>query len=196
MDQFLFSKTKLGAIELKNHMVMSPMTRNRAINNIPNALMAEYYAQRAEAGLIITEGTSPSLNGLGYARIPGMFSSDHIKGWKTVTDAVHARNGTIFVQLMHTGRISHPANMPPEARIVAPSALRPKGQIWTDALGMQDYPTPTEMTLSDINAARNEYVNAAKNAVEAGFDGVELHGANGYLMEQFLNPDANRSSGM
>jgi N-ethylmaleimide reductase len=196
MAQILFSKTNLGVIELKNHMVMAPMTRSRAINNIPNALMTEYYAQRSEAGLIITEGTSPSPNGLGYARIPGIFSSNQIKGWKNVTDAVHAQNGKIFVQLMHTGRISHSANIPAEARIVAPSALKPKGQIWTDTLGMQDYPTPVEMTLSDINTARIEFVNAAENAVEAGFDGVELHGANGYLLDQYLNPDANRRTGM
>jgi N-ethylmaleimide reductase len=196
MDQLLFSKTKIGTIGLKNRMVMAPMTRSRAIGNIPSALMAEYYAQRAEAGLIITEGTSPSPNGLGYARIPGMFSSDQIKGWKNVTAAVHDQNGKIFVQLMHTGRISHFANMPAKARIIAPSALRPKGQMWTDSLGMQDYPTPTEMTLNDINSTKNEFVKASQNAIEAGFDGVELHGANGYLLEQFLNPDANRRTGM
>jgi N-ethylmaleimide reductase len=191
MDPVLFSKTKLGALELHNRMVMAPMTRNRAIGNIPNALMAEYYSQRAKAGLIITEGTSPSPNGLGYARIPGMFSSEQIKGWKNVTDAVHAKKGKIFVQLMHTGRIAHPANIPTGAQIVAPSALQPKGQMWTDTQGMQDYPTPREMAISDIDTAKNEYVLAAKNAIDAGFDGVELHGANGYLMDQFLNPASN-----
>jgi N-ethylmaleimide reductase len=154
--------------------------------------MAEYYSQRAEAGLIVTEGTSPSPNGLGYARIPGIFSTEQIEGWKKVTSAVHAKNGKIFIQLMHTGRISHPANLPAGAQIVAPSAIQPKGQMWTDTQGMQNFPVPKEMTLSDIKTAIKEYVQASKNAVEAGFDGVELHGANGYLLDQFLNPAANQ----
>jgi N-ethylmaleimide reductase len=192
MNSSLFSKTKLDNLELKNHTVMAPMTRSRAINNIPNALMAEYYSQRAEAGLIVTEGTSPSPNGLGYARIPGIFSSEQIQGWKKVTSAVHAKNGKIFVQLMHTGRITHPANLPAGAQTMAPSAIQPKGQMWTDTQGMQNYPVPKEMTLSDIKTAKQEYVQAAKNAVDAGFDGVELHGANGYLLDQYLNPAANR----
>jgi len=191
MEPLLFSKTKLGKIELKNHMVMAPMTRSRAIGNIPNELMAVYYAQRAEAGLIITEGTSPSPNGLGYARIPGIFSADQIKGWESVTSAVHEKNGKIFVQLMHTGRISHPANMPKDSQIVAPSAVQPKGQMWTDVNGMQDYPTPKEMNASDIKTAKEEYVFASQKAIESGFDGVELHGANGYLLDQFLNPASN-----
>jgi N-ethylmaleimide reductase len=188
----LFSKAKLVYLDLKNHMVMSPMTRNRAINNVPNTLMAEYYSQRAEAGLIITEGTSPSPNGLGYARIPGIFSLQQIEGWKKVTAAVHAENGKIFVQLMHTGRISHPKNMPTGAQIIAPSAIQPKGQMWTDTQGMQDYPLPKEMTENDIASTKKEYVQAAENALNAGFDGVELHGANGYLLDQYLNPAANR----
>lgn len=196
MNSPLFSKTKLGAIELKNHMVMAPMTRSRAINNIPNALMAEYYSQRAEAGLIITEGTAPSPNGLGYARIPGIVTSQQIEGWKKVTAAVHTQNGKIFVQLMHTGRISHPVNLPAGAQIMAPSAIRPKGQMWTDTQGMQDYPAPKEMTSSDIEKTKKEFVQSSKNAVEAGFDGVELHGANGYLLDQFINPATNRRTDM
>jgi N-ethylmaleimide reductase len=192
MNSTLFSKVKLAGVELKNRLVMAPMTRSRAINNIPNTLMAEYYAQRAEAGLIVTEGTSPSSNGLGYTRIPGIFSAPQVEGWKIVTSAVHAKNGKIFVQLMHTGRITHPANLPPGAHIVAPSAIQPKGQMWTDTQGMQNYPVPHAMTLEEITAARNEYVHAAKNAVAAGFDGVELHGANGYLLDQFINPAANQ----
>lgn len=192
MNSALFSKTKLGTIELKNHMVMAPMTRCRAINNIPNALMTEYYAQRTEAGLIITEGTSPSPNGLGYTRIPGIFSPEQIEGWKKITSAVHAKNGKIFIQLMHTGRVSHPANMPAGSHIHSPSAIQPKGQMWTDAQGMQNFPVPQEMTLSDIETAIQEYIQAAKNAIEAGFDGVELHGANGYLLDQFLNPASNQ----
>jgi N-ethylmaleimide reductase len=192
MSSLLFSKVNLAGLELKNRMVMAPMTRSRAINNISNALMAEYYSQRAEAGLIITEGTSPSPNGLGYARIPGIFSQQQVEGWKIVTSAVHVKNGKIFVQLMHTGRISHPANLPEGAQILAPSAIQPKGQMWTDTQGMQNYPAPREMTMSDIATAKNEYVQAAKNAIDAGFDGVELHGANGYLLDQFINPAANR----
>jgi N-ethylmaleimide reductase len=192
MNSTLFSKAKIDNIELKNRAVMAPMTRSRAINNVPNALMAEYYAQRAEAGLIITEGTSPSRNGLGYARIPGIFSSEQIRGWEKVTSAVHSKDGKIFVQLMNTGRISHPANLPPGAQAMAPSSIQPKGQMWTDTLGMQNFPMPREMTLTDITATKEEYVQAARNAVEAGFDGVELHGANGYLLDQYLNPNVNR----
>jgi N-ethylmaleimide reductase len=196
MHSPLFSKVTIAGIELKNRIVMAPMTRSRAIRNIPNTLMAEYYAQRAEAGLIITEGTSPSPNGLGYARIPGIFSTEQIEGWKKVTSAVHAKNGKIFVQLMHTGRISHYANLPAGAQSLAPSAIQPQGQMWTDAQGMQDYPVPLAMTMTDTTRAIDEYVSAAKNAIEAGFDGVELHGANGYLLDQFLNPASNKRADM
>ena len=176
---------------MKNRIVMAPMTRCRAIGNIPNELMAKYYQQRATAGLIITEGTSPSPNGLGYARIPGIFSSAQIEGWKKVTSAVHSNGGKIIVQLMHTGRISHVLNMAQGTQIEAPSAIRAAGQMWTDAKGMQDYPTPKAMTAGDILLTQAEYVTAAKNAIEAGFDGVELHGANGYLLEEFLSPVTN-----
>ncbi len=190
----LFSELKLGNITLKNRVVMAPMTRSRAIGNIPNALMAEYYAQRAEGGLLITEGISPSPNGLGYARIPGLFSKEQVEGWKLVTDAVHKNNGRIYAQLMHTGRIGHPNNLPEGAEIVGPSAIVAKGQMWTDEEGMLDHPTPKEMTAADIEHTQNEYVQAAKNAVEAGFDGIELHGANGYLIDQFINPGSNQRS--
>src|ERR1700744_3293754 len=138
----LYSPAKIGAIELKNHIVMSPMTRCRAVGNVPNELMAEYYAQRASAGLIITEGTSPSPNGLGYARIPGMYSDAQVAGWKKVTDAVHARGAKIFVQLMHTGRVSHQLNLPAGAKVVAPSAVAAAGQMFTDAEGMKPHPVP------------------------------------------------------
>jgi N-ethylmaleimide reductase len=188
----LFTPYRLGAIELKNRIVMSPMTRNRAPGNVPNALMARYYAQRASAGLIVTEGTSPSPNGLGYARIPGIYSPAQVAGWRLVTDAVHAAGGRIFVQLMHTGRITHPANLPAGAEVVAPSAVASQGEMWTDSDGMQPLPVPREMTLADVNAAREEYVRAARNAVEAGFDGIEFHAANGYLLEQFIHPGTNR----
>lgn len=187
----LFTKAKLGSTEIKNHIVMAPMTRCRAIGNIPNDLMATYYHQRASAGLIITEGTSPSPNGLGYARIPGIFNEEQIAGWKKSTSVVHNSGGKIFVQLMHSGRISHSLNMPAGTEILAPSAIKAHGQMWTDALQMQDYPVPKAMTTHDLLATRNEYVSAAQNAMEAGFDGVELHGANGYLLEEFLSPHSN-----
>jgi N-ethylmaleimide reductase len=178
-------------LQLKNHLVMAPMTRSRAIGNIPNDLMAEYYHQRSGAGLIVTEGTSPSPNGLGYARIPGIFSGEQVEGWKKVTGAVHAGNSKIFVQLMHTGRIAHQANLPAGATVVGVSAIKAAGQMHTDSMGMQDYPIPVALTTEAIKATIAEYVQAAKNAVEAGFDGVEVHGANGYLVEQFLNPNIN-----
>ena len=187
----LFTPEKVGSIEVKNRVVMSPMTRCRAIGNIPNELMAEYYRQRSGAGLIITEGTAPSPNGLGYARIPGIFSNEQVQGWEKVTSAVHQAGGKIIVQLMHTGRISHPFNMPEGARVLAPSAVKPAGQMWTDAAQMQDFPVPTAMTADDLELTKAEFVNAAKNAIKAGFDGVELHGANGYLLEQFLSPVSN-----
>jgi N-ethylmaleimide reductase len=187
----LLSPYKLGQIELKNRIVMAPMTRSRAIDNIPNQLMAEYYEQRADAGLIITEGTSPSPNGLDYCRIPGIYSKVQVEGWKKTTDAVHAKSGKIFVQLMHTGRISHQANMPKDAIIVAPSAVKPSGQMWTDSDGFQNFPIPKEMDIEEIKKTKQEYVSAAANAVKAGFDGIELHGANGYLLEQFISPISN-----
>lgn len=187
----LFTAAKLGGTVLKNRVVMAPMTRCRAIDNIPNALMATYYQQRASAGLIITEGTSPSPNGLGYARIPGIFNEAQIEGWKKTTAAVHQSGGKIIVQLMHSGRISHPLNMTEGTEIIAPSAVKAAGQMWTDAQAMQDFPTPKAMTAEDIVSTLSEYVTAAKNAITADFDGVELHAANGYLLEEFLSPVSN-----
>ena len=187
----LFSTAKVGSDELQNRVVMAPMTRCRAIGNVPNDLMAEFYKQRSGAGLIITEGTSPSPNGLGYARIPGIFSNQQVIGWDKVTSAVHSRGSKIFVQLMHTGRISHQLNMPEGAQILAPSAVKPAGQMWTDTKQLQDFPVPKEMTIDDILHAKTEFVDAALNALDAGFDGVELHAANGYLLEQFLSPVSN-----
>lgn len=192
MENILFSEYTLGKITLKNRVVMAPMTRSRAINNIPNDLMALYYGQRAGAGLIITEGTSPSPNGLGYSRIPGIFSREQASGWKKVTDSVHSKGGRIFVQLMHTGRVGHPLNLPEGGRVLAPSAIQVNGKIWTDQEQMQPYPVPEEMTAKEIEEAINEFVESAKLAVEAGFDGVELHGANGYLIEQFINATSNK----
>lgn len=187
----LLKVKQLGAIELKNRIVMSPMTRNRAIGNVPNELMAEYYGQRAGAGLILTEGTSPSPNGLGYPRIPGIHSPEQTKGWRLVTDAVHEKGGRIFIQLMHTGRVGNTLNLPPGAELVAPSAVSMAGNIWTDSQGEQPYGTPREMTSTDIQSTINEYAQAAHNAISAGFDGVEIHAANGYLITQFLDPGSN-----
>ena len=192
MAQKLFSEATLGALTLANHIVMAPMTRSRALGNIPNDMIAEYYAQRATAGLIITEGTSPSPNGLGYARIPGIYSAGQIEGWKKVTSAIHEKGSKVFVQLMHTGRISHGANIPAGAEIVAPSSVAAAGDMWTDTDGLQPNAIPREMTNADVKTAIQEFIQAAKNAVEAGFDGVELHGANGYLIEQFLSPRSNQ----
>jgi N-ethylmaleimide reductase len=188
----LFSPHKLGNIELRNRIVMAPMTRSRAIGNIPNELMATYYGQRSDAGLIVTEGTSPSPNGLGYCRIPGIFSTAQVEGWKKITKAVHAKAGRIFLQIMHTGRISHELNLPEGAVVLAPSAVKPAGQMWTDQSGMQDFPTPKAMTSGEIELTKKEYITAAGNVVAAGFDGLELHGANGYLLEQFLSPYSNQ----
>jgi N-ethylmaleimide reductase len=192
MEEYkLFAPTKLGNLELKNHVVMSPMTRSRAIGNVPNDLMATFYSQRSDAGLLITEGTSPSPNGLGYSRIPGCYSMEQVEGWKNVTSAVHKEDGKIFLQLMHTGRISHSLNLPEGAQIIAPSAIKAKGQMWTDSKQMQDFPIPKAMDDDDLLLTLTEYAAAAQHAIAAGFDGVELHGANGYLLEQFLSPHSN-----
>lgn len=187
----LFEPVEIGPHALQNRIVMAPMTRSRAIGNIPNDLMAEYYGQRASAGLIVTEGTSPSPNGLGYPRIPGVFSQAQVEGWKKVTQAVHAGGARIFLQLMHTGRVTHPLNLPEGAHMMAPSAVAAAGEMYTDAAGMQPQPVPAAMSREDIVATQGEFVAAAKNALAAGFDGVELHAANGYLLEQFLRPNSN-----
>ncbi len=191
MNRDLFSPATLGALTLSNRVVMAPMTRNRSLGNVPGELVATYYGQRASAGLIITEGTSPSPNGLGYPRIPGIFSEAQVAGWKAVTAAVHAKGGKLFLQLMHTGRIGHPANLPAGAEVLAPSAVAAAGEIWTDAQGLQPHPVPRAMSEQEIRQTAAEFAQGCTNAVEAGFDGVELHSANGYLLEQFLNPGSN-----
>lgn len=188
----LFESFPLGKTTLKNRIVMAPMTRSRAIDNTPNELMAKYYQQRASAGLIISEGTSPSANGIGYPRIPGAYSDEQIKGWKKVADAVHAKEGKIFVQLMHTGRITGKPNMPAGSITLAPSAIQAAGEIFSDSDGMVAHDTPKAMTLEEIETAQNEYALAAKRLInEADVDGIELHAANGYLMNQFINPKSN-----
>lgn len=188
----LFEPFHLGPLLLTNRIVMAPMTRSRAVGNLANDLHRLYYAQRASAGLIITEGIAPSANALGYARIPALFNEEQAASWRPVTEAVHQSGGRIIAQLMHVGRIGHPLNLPHGARLVAPSAVAASGQIHTDASGLQPFPQPEEMSRADVRAAIGEFEQAAALAREAGFDGVELHGANGYLIEQFINPHINR----
>jgi len=190
----LFDSFALGNTKLANRTVMAPMTRSRALNNLPSELIAQYYAQRSGAGLIVTEGTSPSPNGLGYARIPGLFNAAQVEGWKLVTKAVHQAGSKIFVQLMHTGRVAHVANLPAGAKVLGPSAEACPGDMWTDTSGMQPHTAPQAMDQADIDHAVEEYAQAARLAVEAGFDGIELHAANGYLIEQFLNANVNKRS--
>jgi N-ethylmaleimide reductase len=188
----LLTSYTLGNLALRNRVVMAPMTRSRALGNVPNDAMAQYYEQRATAGLIITEGVAPSANALGYARIPGLFTPEQVRGFSKVTERVHARGGAIFAQLMHVGRIGHPLNQPAGARLVAPSAVQAAGTMYTDAEGLQPFPVPEAMTEADLQQAQAEFVSAANNARAAGFDGIELHAANGYLLEQFLNPSTNQ----
>lgn len=188
----LLSSYSLRNLALANRAVMAPMTRSRAVDaNTPNALMAEYYAQRASAGLIITEGVSPSPNGLGYPRIPGLYNAAQVAGWKLTTDAVHAKGGKIFIQFMHTGRVTQIANLPAGAEVVGPTDAVCPGEMYTDSKGMQPHSQPRAMNQADIDHAVAEFAHAAKLAIEAGFDGVELHAANGYLIEQFLNANVN-----
>ena len=187
----LFDTYQLDSLTLQNRVVMAPMTRSRATDNVPNDLMVEYYQQRSGAGLIITEGTAPSPNALGYPRIPGAFSTEQTRGWKQVTEAVHQGGTKIFLQLMHTGRVGHPHNLPEKAEVIGTTTTAVDGEMYTDQEGPQAYPSARLMNEDDIQQAIEEYVVAAKNAIEAGFDGVELHGANGYLIEQFLNPNVN-----
>lgn len=188
----LFAPYRLGRVTLANRVVMAPMTRCRALGNVVGANVATYYAQRASAGLLITEGTAPNGDGLGYARMPGVYTDEQVAGWRVVTDAVHAKGGVIYLQMMHTGRMAHPANLPAGARVLAPSAIAAPGQMYTDAQGMQPHPTPIAMTEQDIEGALQAFVSASRRAIEAGFDGVELHGANGYLIDQFLNAASNQ----
>ncbi|MDY2586597.1 alkene reductase [Winogradskyella aquimaris] len=188
----IFQSYQLGSLLLNNKIVMAPMTRCRALNNIPNELMATYYAQRASAGLIISEGTSPSVNGLGYARIPGAYSPAQIEGWRHIADAVHQEEGKIFVQLMHCGRIAASENLPEAGEVIAPSAVKAAGEMYTDTNGMVPHVTPRAMTVLDIQQTQQEFADSAEALVKrAGVDGVELHAANGYLLDQFLNPKSN-----
>ena len=193
MSDSLFSPVALGAIELANRIVMAPMTRDRAgPDDVPTALMVEYYAQRASAGLIVTEGVQPSAVGKGYWRTPGIHSVEQIEGWRAVADAVHARGGRIVMQLMHCGRVVVPANRGFAADVIAPSAIACP----TPVPGPDGVPVPTAtpraITVEEIPALLEEYAQAARNAMAAGLDGVELHCASGYLINQFLNPASNQ----
>lgn len=186
-----FTPVRVGRNMLPNRLVMAPMTRSRAkVDGTPGDLAAEYYAQRAGVGLIVSEGTQPSDDGQGYLFTPGIYTPAHIAGWKQVTTAVHDRGGRIFIQLMHAGRMSHPDNTSHHRQALAPSAVAPGSQMFT-ATGMKDIPTPRPLTSEEIRDTVADFRHAARAAIEAGADGVEIHGANGYLVHQFLAPSAN-----
>lgn len=188
----VFDSVTFGKIALKNRLVMAPMTRNRAKPcGGATELMAQYYAQRASAGLIITEGVQPSQVGQGFLNSPGLHHPEHVRTWRTVTDAVHAEGGSIMVQLMHSGRIGHPSLYPSAHRSVAPSPIAAAGQCFTPE-GPKDYPVPHELTLREIRETIDDFVTAARNAVEAGFDGVQIHAGNGFLLHQFLAENTNQ----
>jgi len=186
-----FTPVRVGGYTLPNRLVMAPMTRSRAkFDGTPGELAAEYYSQRASVGLIVTEGTQPSDDRQGYLATPGIYSPAHIAGWKKVTAAVHDRGGHIFVQITHAGRMSHPDNTPHHRQAVAPSAIAPETQMFT-ATGMQDIPTPRALTIEEVRQTVADFRHAARCAIAAGADGVEIHGANAYLLQQFFAPNAN-----
>jgi len=186
----LFDPIRIGRMDLPNRIVMAPLTRNRTPgDHAPTELNATYYAQRASAGLVVSEGSQPSAVGQGYLDTPGVHSPAQVEGWRRVADAVHARGGHLFVQLMHAGRVAHPDNKD-GLESVAPSAIALEGEIVT-AEGRKPYPTPRALETDEVPGVVAEFVEAARNAVEAGLDGVEIHSANGYLLHQFLAPSTN-----
>lgn len=188
----LFSSYQLGSLQLPSRIVMAPMTRNRAgQGNVPTELMATYYEQRASAGLSITEATQVSPQGVGYPATPGIHSDEQVAGWKRVTDTVHKNGGRIFLQLWHVGRISHPSLQPNGVLPVAPSAVAPAGEAFTYT-GLQKFVTPRALEIGEIPGIVRDFAQGAKRAKAAGFDGVEVHGANGYLIDQFLRDGANK----
>ena len=192
MQPDLFTPVRLGRYSLKNRLVMAPLTRNRAgVGNVPHALNVKYYRQRASAGSIISEGSQISATALGYLGTPGIHSAEQIAGWKQVTDAVHSRDGRIFLQLWHCGRISHPSLLPNGMLPVAPSPVQPAGHAHTME-GPQAFVTPHALALEEIPGIINDFQVAAKNALAAGFDGVEIHAANGYLIDQFIRDGSNQ----
>lgn len=187
----LFSPLRVGALELPSRIVMAPMTRARAGHlGVPTPMMARYYAQRASAGLIVAEATQISEEGQGYLRTPGIHSEEQIAGWGEVTSAVHDAGGRIVLQLWHVGRVSHPANRVPGTRSVGPSPLPPRIRIFTST-GMHPVPSPHAMSATEIETVVRQYASGARNAIDAGFDGVEIHAGNGYLIDQFLHDSAN-----
>jgi 2,4-dienoyl-CoA reductase-like NADH-dependent reductase (Old Yellow Enzyme family) len=188
----LFEPLIIGDLVLPNRIIMAPLTRSRANNpgRVPNDLMVKYYAQRAGAGLILTEATSVDPMGVGYADTPGIWSQEQVAGWKKITDAVHAKGGRIFLQLWHVGRISHPLFLNGELP-VAPSAIKPDGHV-SLVRPITDYVTPRALETSEIPAIVEAYRRGAENAKAAGFDGVEIHAANGYLLDQFLQDSTNK----
>jgi len=187
----LFSPIQLGSLALRNRIVMAPLTRNRAdAGNAPQAMNVEYYRQRASAGLIVSEGSQITATAVGYPATPGIHSAEQIAGWKQVTDAVHARNGKIVLQLWHCGRISHPSLQPNGELPVAPSSIQPAGETFTYQ-GMQPFVTPRALGTGELPGIVEDYRVAARNAISAGFDGVEIHAANGYLLDQFLRDGSN-----
>jgi N-ethylmaleimide reductase len=188
----LWTETKVGQMNLSHRLAMAPMTRSRAHEDgTPGELAALYYSQRASLGLIITEGTQPSADGQGYLNTPGIYTKEHIEGWKKVTDAVHDAEGYVYIQLMHAGRMSHPDNTPHHRQPVAPSAIAPGVNMFTQK-GMQKAPVPRELSIEEIHATVDDFRKAAAAAIEAGADGVEIHGANGYLLHQFIAENANK----
>lgn len=193
MTSPLFEPVTLGALELKNRVAMAPMTRSRAVaGEVINATAATYYAQRAGAGLIISEATQISRSGQGYPNTPGIFTEDQVAGWKVVTDAVHAAGGLIVAQLWHVGRVSLPDYQPDGGAPVGASAIAAEGQAMKPDFSMTPFVTPRELTEAEIEGVLADYAHAARQAKAAGFDGVELHGANGYLVDQFLRDGSNR----
>ncbi len=188
----LWSPVKIGKLDLKHRLGLAPMTRSRAkADGSPGDLAAEYYAQRASLGLLISEGTQPSDDGQGYTTTPGIYTDAHVKGWKNVTDAVRKAGGHLYIQLMHVGRVAHPDNTPHHRQPVAPSAIAPEGVQMFTPTGMQAAPTPRALTNEEVKQTVKDFAYAAKRAIEAGADGVEIHGANGYLVQQFFAPNAN-----
>ena len=189
----IFFAASLGRLALANRIVMAPMTRSRADSDaVPTAIMADYYAQRASAGLIISEGIAPSANGLGYSRTPGLYSDAQIEAWSRVTAAVHATGGNIVAQLMHVGRVAHSLNKPAGSETVGPSAIQARGEIYTEQEGMKPFDSPRELRADEIGGVIEEYRLATENAFRAGFDGVELHCTSGYLPAQFLSTGTNQ----
>ena len=188
----LFDSYRLGDITLSNRIVMAPLTRNRAVEGlVPSPLAVEYYSQRASAGLIITEATQVSDTAQGYQDTPGVFTEAQVEGWKRVTDAVHAKGGRMFVQLWHVGRVSHRSLQPGGAAPLAPSAIRAETKTYVNN-GFAEVDEPRALTLEEIPGVVDDFRKAAANAIRAGFDGVEIHGANGYLIDQFLRDGANK----